>query len=132
MNDESTRVLKELADLAQPHQDRLVAAYAEKIGPDAISMEGFLEYMELVAEVDAFLITLLPRIASVTPNSIPSLQQVFCRKTDSCECIFGTTRPADFLRCVAKYRSFNEQHWRSQGWGGYGRDDHGEIANGNT
>lgn len=99
-----------IAERVQPLEDRYVEAWQTF---DAVpTMEGYRTFVKAVAKINAEIEKEIPLLADLTENSISNMRTFAPR--DEANVWFNTQRPAEFLRKVAKYQSFNEEYWRGR------------------
>lgn len=112
--------LKLIADRLQPHQDVLARSWARFFAATVNANEEFSILRRSIAEVNRAIEREIPAIALATGNSERNIMTFRPHGVDSeLKVWFDDHNPADFLRCVERYRSFNMSAWKTRGWKGY-------------
>lgn len=109
--------LNQIADLIEPQEATYFNAWA-KFSRSA-SMADYDAIDNAASRLNEFIESHIPEIAATTHNSTDTIRQVYRPRDEVSLWFAGTNSPSEFLRLVAKYRSFNEQYWTTQGWRGY-------------
>lgn len=104
--------LNDIARAIQPHEAAWRAAWEQLLAPD--SRVGEIEKLrEATAALNREVELRIPDVARVTGNNVDALR-CGLRPADDLSCWFGCSPlrpPSEFLRNVARYRSFNERYW---------------------
>ena len=120
--------LNEIADLIEPFEAPWFTAFAVMGDPNdgKTGEQQWNELVEATRRLNDAILSHVAEIARVTGNNESTLRQVFCAnkedKVGNINAHFGGNPawpgwgPSAFLRCVAKYKSFNTHYWDSQGF----------------
>lgn len=112
----NTDKLLELADRLQPFQDELAALWARIMSPDAKATDCN-NWLAKRKECNEFVLSLASEIAKATGNHEDNIRMLLVLPAVAMPAYFDS--PADYLRCVAKYQSFNMNAWIRKGWEGW-------------
>ena len=122
-NEDTTfEALNAIADKIQPFEAAWFAAW-DAIG--RTSKTGAEEIADLNAAakiLDVEIRKHLRTIADITNNSLSNIEMMARVHPDDVDfhvAFSGAASPSQYLRAVAKYRSFNQNYWTSQGWTGF-------------
>lgn len=116
--------LNAIADRLQPAQDRLRRAWAAYVAVTSGAGEAYSKLALVVASVNAEIAAVSDEIAEITGNAPQNIRTYAPAVRngvvlDPMRVWFDDNYPADFIRAVATYRSFNTQFWVSRGWRGF-------------
>jgi len=116
--------LNAIADRLQPHQEMLARAWSRFFGATANAVQELSILRSTIAQVNRAIALEAPAIAEATGNSIHHIRSFQPSGIDAeLQVWFDDHYPADFLRCVARYRSFSTATWRGRGWKGFAGPD---------
>lgn len=108
--------LNAIADEIEPLEPDWKACF-EAVG----DMDAYDALVAATRALNAVIEPHVDEIARITGNSASTLRQVY-NPRDEIESWFGTgpgpgsLSPSQFLRNVAKFKSFNIEYWKSKGW----------------
>lgn len=122
----NTEALYRIAQALKPAQERIAAFVAAMQSP-GLDADKWQALLDTVPEINAMIEPHIDGIAAATPNSAAVLRSAYAptESADGSGHLFWTHTdfPADFVANVARYQSFNEDYWTSQGWKGWGGDE---------
>lgn len=117
MSDPTFDRLNEIADALEPFVGSWQAAW-RNVGRGADTATEMKELDRTTDALNAAIEPYVEEVARVTNNSVSTLRQVYAPRSAEDRrwhaWFSGSSSPAQFLRNVAKHRSFNETHWAAQ------------------
>lgn len=111
-----------IADEVAPLFPPVKVAWAQIGRTDAGCMAEVQFLKDAIAPLNALISGKVAEIASLTQNSPDSIRSIGAPRDEFDVWFSGSQDPAEYLRCVAHFRSFNVHSWSARGWRGYGTE----------
>ncbi|WP_404667129.1 hypothetical protein [Roseateles asaccharophilus] len=114
--------LEAIADAIAPLVPAYHAAWAAIGNTGKTAMEELAVLAAARKQLNDAIEPHVAEVARLTSNNEGSIRMMGCPKDEyDTWFVHSSGDPAEFLRNVARFRSFNTNFWTSQGWLGYGK-----------